>query len=471
MYRLVMVGVDGSECSSMASQAALELASSSEAKLIGCHVYAAQMHRARFQDMEPGLPDRYQEEERLGYLRNTHEGIISGGMKLISDAYLTALEEEAGRRNIPYESVTPEGRNYVQLLNAARSEHADLIALGACGQGQVPEGKLGSLTERVLMHYQEGDVLIMRRPWMTKGPIIVGVDGSQQSYAALDRALHISKLTGSEVEAVAVYDPFFHVGVFQSISAVISEEGKQRFNFAAQEQLHDEIIDRGLETLYRQGLERGVLMGREQGVEVKSTVFAGKVYPQLHHYAELRRAQLIVVGRWGLHREEGYMLGSNTHNLARIATTNLLVVGQSDRSIDAPSIPHAEQSLTWTAEAESMMERVPLFARGVARKSIENKVREAGLSEVTAESVRAVAAMVGMDSKLGTRGSADSKVAEVVVLRKVKKLAPDFHRHILRSKILGQEVGVGDKLLVYEVVETHPEGRVKIGENTRVEFK
>ena len=35
------------------------------------------------------------------------------------------------------------------------------------------------------------------------------------------------------------------------------------------------------------------------------------------------------MGRWGLHKETYTLIGSNTHNLARICTTNLLVVNES----------------------------------------------------------------------------------------------------------------------------------------------
>ena len=58
-----------------------------------------------------------------------------------------------------------------------------------------------------------------------------------------------------------------------------------------------------------------------------------------------------------------------------------------------------------------------------------------------------------------------------MVFRKVKMLAPDFHRNILKSRISGTEVEKGQKLLVYEVIETRPEGRVLVGERTKLEFR
>jgi hypothetical protein len=72
----------------------------------------------------------------------------------------------------------------------------------------------------------------------------------------------------------------------------------------------------------------------------------------------------------------------------------------------------------------------------------------------------------------GNRGPAGAApLAEVVVLRKTKRLAPEFHRHIVQGKLQGQEISQGEKVLVYEVQETVPEGRVRVGPSTRLEFK
>jgi nucleotide-binding universal stress UspA family protein len=401
LYERIMVALDGSPCSTLAAEAALALAKPGErVSLVGCHVYGARMHRVRFEEMERGLPEQYQEEERLNHLRHTHDCLITDGMQLVSDAYLASLARQAGERGIPLAGLTPEGRNYVELLKAVREQKADLLVMGASGHGHVPEGTLGSLTERALLHAQTSDLLIIRRGLDFKGrPIVVGVDGSAEGYAALKRAVDIARAFDAQVEAVAVYDPFFHTGVFRHIADALPEKDKERFDFTAQEKLHDEIIDRGLEKLYREGLERGALLARSLGVEVRSEVLAGKVYPQIHHYASLKEAALVVVGRWGLHREPESLVGSNTHNLARLSTANLLVVAPPEKPLDVPDIaPQAQNAqLPWTAEAEARLKRVPPFARKMARRAIESHAREKGASQVTPEIVQEVARRMGME--------------------------------------------------------------------------
>jgi len=61
--------------------------------------------------------------------------------------------------------------------------------------------------------------------------------------------------------------------------------------------------------------------------------------------------------------------------------------------------------------------------------------------------------------------------AEQVTLRKVRATAPPFHRHIARSKLLGKAWRVGDRVVVYEIVQVLPEGPVQVTEQTRLVFE
>lgn len=61
--------------------------------------------------------------------------------------------------------------------------------------------------------------------------------------------------------------------------------------------------------------------------------------------------------------------------------------------------------------------------------------------------------------------------ARVIVFTRARRFAPDFHRHILRGKIVGQTVRPGDRVLVYEVAETVPEGAVRVTRSTLLEFR
>jgi len=351
--------------------------------------------------MEPGLPERYQEEKELTRLRGAHEDLITDGMQIISDAYLKPLNELANERSIHFEGATPEGRNYFEILKVARERTADLIILGAHGHGHVPESILGSTAERILSHSWHSDVLLVKRPLnLQKKPILVGVDGSQNSYAALLKAASLAKVTGSRIDAVAVYDPYLHSGVFTNIAGVLPPEKQEKFNFTAQEQLHDEIIDDGLEHLYANNLEQGIQLVNEMGVEISAEVLSGKVFPQIHHHAARIDAGLIVVGRWGLHKETYTLIGSNTHNLARICTTNLLVVNESTSEIKLPTLEEAAP-LSWSSEALAILERIPEFARPMAKRAIEKRARDIGAKAVEENLVNSFSGRMGMRKDIG----------------------------------------------------------------------
>jgi nucleotide-binding universal stress UspA family protein len=279
------------------------------------------MHRARFKDMEPGLPDGYQ-GEGLESLRTAHDGLIHTGMKTISEGYLEPLAKKALEKGITYQGITLEGRNYVQLLSFCRQSQPDLTILGAFGHGR--EKDLGSTAERYLLYSQGGDVLLMRQPWYFEDrPVVVAVDGSEISFLALQRAAKIAASLCVKLNAISAYDPFFHTEVFKRIASSLYAKAMEGFDLPSQERIHDEIIDKGLETLYRNELEKGVL---KLGGKITTEVLAGKACHRIQEYALRHDAGLIVLGRWGLHREPGSLIGSNALRLARQSATNVLVV-------------------------------------------------------------------------------------------------------------------------------------------------
>lgn len=430
-YKRIFAALDGSEHSDFAREAALSLAEKcSGSELIGCHAYAANLHRTRFGDMEPGLPAKYT-GAGLDDLRKSHEELIADGMQIISDSYLEALARGALERKTVYRSMTPEGRNYVQILKAAKEKGADLLVSGSRGQGGALG--LGSTAERILVYSRGMDILLMRRPWnLDGGPILVGIDGSNSSYDAMLRAAELAETFGAKIEAVSVYDPFFHSNVFRSISASVPEDTGMNFDFSAQEKLHDEIIDDGLRRLYSRGLEKGVDLAKARGIDASGAVLSGKVSPQIQDFISRKNISLIVLGRWGLHREDESVIGSNALRLARSSTANVLIV----------------------------------YPEGTGNPDqISEQISEAGNSMNSDKSI------LSGENDRDAINSDRLPEAEVVVLSKKKRFAPDFHRHMLRGRMQGSVVKADDVVLIYKVDETVPVGPVRVTERTRLEVR
>ena len=49
-------------------------------------------------------------------------------------------------------------------------------------------------------------------------------------------------------------------------------------------------------------------------------------------------------------------------------------------------------------------------------------------------------------------------------------MAPPFHQHIARGKLLGRSCRIGDRVVVYEITATEPAGDVLITEETVIHF-
>ncbi len=404
-----MVAVDNSECSGHAVDLSIEMARTMGARLTGSHVYAARLHDVRFRQLEPGLPDRFQREDALHRLRGVHDDLIGRGLEIISDSYLDAFEARCREAGIDADRRTPEGRNYVQLVKDARESRYDLMVIGAHGLGRVDRSVLGSVCERVA-RLVECDLLVVRnRQYPVSGPLLVAIDGSAHSFAALRVALQLSRTFGNPVSAVAAYDPFFHNAAFRSLAGVLSGEAARLFRFQEQERLHDEIIDDGLAAVYRAHLLRAQGSAAQEGMALETQLLEGKPFDVIASRVEKLRPSLLLVGRIGVHHAGGVTLGSTAENLLRLVRCNVLVVNQGvDRkeaeasTIEAasndpePSQGDSEVAVRWSPEAEQRLGRVPPFVRKMARGRIEAFARENGYREITLEVYDRVRQRFGM---------------------------------------------------------------------------
>jgi len=331
MYKKIYVPVDNSEHSNRASDIAVMLGKKFGATLVGSHVYAAQLHDHRFRQMESGLPDKYREEGRLDQQRQAHGSLIATGLKLISDSYLDVVERKCQEAELPFERKIFDGRHYRVLVEDIQRSDCDLVVMGALGMGAVKESLIGSVCERVVRRITTDALIVKSQSPVngTGGAIVVAIDGSRRSFAGLKIALGLAKVFERSVEAVAVYDPYLHHSLFTEIVKVLSEQAAKVFRFAAQERLHEEIIDKGLAKIYQSHLECAANVAEEDGVDLKVKLLTGKAFEKILHYVHETEPWLLVLGRCGMHSpEEEVDLGSNTENLLRLAPCHVYLCGQ-----------------------------------------------------------------------------------------------------------------------------------------------
>jgi nucleotide-binding universal stress UspA family protein len=171
----------------------------------------------------------------------------------------------------------------------------------------------------------------------------------------------------------------YHHVVFHNIKDVLSYQASKVFKFEEQEELHNNIIDKGLLKLCQANLKRAQVMAREfPDVPLTTQILIGKPFQVIMQWAEEVKPSLLVLARHGAHRIEGTQLGSQAENLVRLATCNVLLAGTV--GIRPEDIPWIEEDgmagLPWAPEAEVRILRVPPFAQGIARRAVEEYVLE-----------------------------------------------------------------------------------------------
>lgn len=417
MYKNIYVPLDNSEHSNACVDIAVTLGKASGATLIGSHAYAAKMHDYRFKQMEFTLPDEYLDEQELERQRKIHDSLITMGLQLISDSYLDVMEQRCAAEQLPFVRKMYDGRNFQVIVDDIKASDYDLVILGALGMGAVKDSALGSVCERVIRRTQV-DTLVVKQPValseVQDGPIVVGIDGSPQSFAGLQTAIELGKQFHKTVEAVGVYDPFLHYVMFNGIVGVLSEKAAKVFKFQEQEALHEEIIDTGLAKIYQSHLEVARRVAAEAGVDLNITLLPGKAFEKMLHYIRERQPWLLVLGRIGVHSDDTMDIGSNAENLLRLAPCNVLL---ASRKFVPPIDVKAEESMVWTEEATTWIdERVPPLVRGIARTAVHRYAFERGHSVITMGVIEAAVGEILPEGMMRSLGIA----AEKIVIHKQK---------------------------------------------------
>src|SRR6267378_379299 len=261
-------------------------------RITGNHVYAARLHDVRFRQLETGLPAQFQTPAEIKKQRKIHDKLIEKGLQLIADSFLDQLGKRCELAGVPLTRQLLEGINYEEIVNevnrgdkvrsdvklgengrlVAEDEDAvarlvgssgrqyDLLAIGAHGLGRQPFSQLGGVVARVLREIEK-DVLIVRdeRP-LEGGRFLVCVDGSSYSYKAMKSALELAQGFGGSLYVCSAFAVEYHHVVFHNIKDVLSYQASKVFKFEEQEELHNNIIDKGLLKLCQANLKRAEVM-------------------------------------------------------------------------------------------------------------------------------------------------------------------------------------------------------------------
>ena len=136
--------------------------------------------------------------------------------------------------------------------------------------------------------------------------ILVPIDGSDNSFRALDQALFISKSTGAAITAMHVIEspPTVYVESQKLLNELLDNYRKQSAK----------ILDKCKE------------IGQRQDVRVDTVIAEGDAASNINGYAEKEAFDLIVIGSRGFGKLKQALLGSVSSKVIQHAKGSVLIV-------------------------------------------------------------------------------------------------------------------------------------------------
>ena len=151
-------------------------------------------------------------------------------------------------------------------------------------------------------------------------------------------------------------------------------------------------------------------------------------------------------------------IGSNTENLLRAASCNILI---SNQTFVPPIDTQAEYTMAWTEEALLRMEKIPVFARGVAKTAIHRFAIEKGhtiiSNSVVDDAVGDILPKGAMDAMKALGGQLDEAGIDRNKMQADDAVATD----IMGSSLSG---------MVNQVLEEKPESSPAISPSTHAQL-
>lgn len=299
----VVVGVDGSAGSREALVHALIAAARRGADLDVVSTYPVQLYYLAGQPLDvpntAALRDD-QEQRARALVEEVQAEIPVSGVPGVRDVGITLF--------------VSQGPAAYALLD--RAEGAALLVVGSRGRGAMRSALLGSVALHCVTHAPCPIVVVHPAPVLRQPPrVVVGIDGSEGSRAAVAAAIDEAARMGAEVEAVATYAP---ADYWTDLGSVVVPSTDQ--------------IDQSLQQRTRQLVDE-VLAERARNASggtvppIRTEVFQGPAAEVLVDRGA--SADLLVVGSRGRGAFRSLLLGSVALHCAMHAACPVMVVHPS----------------------------------------------------------------------------------------------------------------------------------------------
>lgn len=202
------------------------------------------------------------------------------------------------------------------ILEQVEKFDADLIVVGSHGYGMVKRFLLGSVSHSVALHAAcSVEIVRNRQLGNKKMKILLALDGSDQSEAAVDEVARQHFPDHSEVRIISVIEPAYY-------PTTLPWEG---IDMAIYKQIEKHAFKRALETVQKASAKIQAVNGSRQPT-ITTKELSGSPKSVILEEAESFGADLIVVGSHGHGSIERFLLGSVSQAVALHATCSVEIV-------------------------------------------------------------------------------------------------------------------------------------------------
>jgi nucleotide-binding universal stress UspA family protein len=212
------------------------------------------------------------------------------------------------------------GKPFLEIIQVARDEKVDLLAVGTHGRAGMDRVILGSVAERIVRKAHCPVLVVRNRKYIGFKRIIVPIDFSDCSRKALEYAVATARAHESKLTILHIFEESF---VEPYINAANSEE-------EANEIIKE--IERVNESKYDDFLKTIDL----SGVKYEKLLINGIPETEMVRIAMEQQANLIVMGTHGRSGIKHILIGSTAEEVVRTVHCDIIIVKPEKFSFSLP---------------------------------------------------------------------------------------------------------------------------------------